>query len=112
MHVHETVIPVFNYLKHIQHYILYNIVVRQRGRFSGFSLCVSNTTDRLDGYLYYKDGPELPPLDFNTNCTTHGRYVIFYSERLFGINYPVGYETSNAVTELCEVTVAGIPIFF
>lgn len=83
------------------------IAMRQRGRFAGFSLYVSNTTDRHDGYLCYKDGQELPPLDFNTNCTTNGRYIIFYNERLVGTTYPVGYETSNVVTELCEVTVTG-----
>nr|XP_034311837.1 receptor-type tyrosine-protein phosphatase epsilon-like isoform X1 [Crassostrea gigas] len=81
--------------------------MRQRGRFAGFSLYVSNTTVRQTGYLCYKDGPELPPLDFDTNCITHGRYVIFYNERSFGTNYPVEYGTSNVVTELCEVTVTG-----
>lgn len=80
--------------------------MRQRGRFAGFSLYVSNTTDRHDGYLCYKDGPELPPLDFNTSCITHGRYVIFYNERL-PTNYPISYETKSVFTELCEVTVLG-----
>lgn len=84
--------------------------IRQKGRFAGFSLYVSNTTDRHDGYLCYKDGPDLPSLDFNTNCApniTIGRYVIFYNERLVGIRYPVGYETTSVYTELCEVTVIG-----
>nr|XP_034311855.1 multiple epidermal growth factor-like domains protein 10 isoform X1 [Crassostrea gigas] len=81
--------------------------VRQRGRFAGFSLYVSNTTDRHDGYPCYKDGQELPPLDFNTNCITNGRYVIFYNERLVGTNYPLGYETNSVFTELCGVTVTG-----
>lgn len=82
--------------------------MRQRGRFAGFSLYVSNTTDGKSGYQCYKDGPELPPLDFNINCTIPGRYVIFYNERLFGTNYPLEYVTANVVTELCEVTVTGI----
>lgn len=86
--------------------------MRQRGRFAGFSLYVSNSTDRQSKDLCYKDEAELPPLDFNTNCTKYGRYVIFYNERLLGIKYPVGYETANVVTELCEVTVTGIHIFF
>lgn len=81
--------------------------LRQMGRFAGFSLYVSNTTDRQRGYLCYKDGPELPPLDFNTSCITHGRYVIFYNERLSGTQYPVGYSTTGVITELCEVTVTG-----
>lgn len=78
------------------------------GRFAGFSLYVSNTTDIQGGYLCYKDGLELPPLDFNTDCNTHGRYIMFFNERLKGIQYPHGYEYSNAFTELCEVIVTGI----
>lgn len=79
--------------------------MRQRGHFAGFSLYVSNTTDRHMGHLCYKDGPQLPPLDFNTNCLTHGRYVIFYNERLPGTTYPMGYELAPVFTQLCEVTV-------
>lgn len=85
--------------------------MRQIGRFAGFSLYLSNTTERQSKDLCYKDGPELPPLDFNKNCTKYGRYVIFYNERLIGKKYPVGYETSNVITELCEVTVTGIYMF-
>eukprot|EP00105_Crassostrea_gigas_P037911 XP_019922059.1 PREDICTED: multiple epidermal growth factor-like domains protein 11 isoform X2 [Crassostrea gigas] len=98
-------------------YNLYNIriqfkdyggyTMRQRGRFAGFSLYVSNTTDRHMGHLCYKDGPQLPPLDFNTNCITRGRYVIFYNERLPGTTYPIGYELAPVFTQLCEVTVTG-----
>lgn len=84
----------------------YFTAMRQKGRFAGLSLYVSNTTDRHDGYLSYKDGPELPPLDFNTDCFTNGRYVIFYNER-FEKEYPVDYETGSVFTELCEVTVTG-----
>nr|XP_022307521.1 uncharacterized protein LOC111113519 [Crassostrea virginica] len=79
---------------------------RQQGRFAGFSLYISNTGDRTSSSLCYKDGPELPPLNFTTTCTLSGRYVIFYNERLDGVTYPVGYEViSNVYTELCEVTV-------
>lgn len=81
--------------------------MRQRGRFAGFSLYVSNTTDRENGKLCYKDGPQLPLLDFNTNCIVQGRYVIFYNERLDGIKYPFGYEIGNVISELCEVIVTG-----
>nr|XP_034311833.1 receptor-type tyrosine-protein phosphatase epsilon isoform X5 [Crassostrea gigas] len=80
--------------------------MRQRGRFAGFSLYVSNSTDMMpSGVLCYKDGPELPPLDFNINCTIYGRYVIFYNERLVGSMYPVEYVTANIISGLCEVTV-------
>ncbi|XP_056017458.1 receptor-type tyrosine-protein phosphatase epsilon-like [Ostrea edulis] len=80
---------------------------RQRGRAAGFSLYVSNTTIKEDGYLCYKNGQELPTLDFSTTCVKHGRYVIFYNERLHGITYPTGYQTAAVHTELCEVTVTG-----
>lgn len=84
------------------------VVMKQKGRFAGFSLFVSNTTDRQNESLCYKNGQELPLLDFNTTCTKHGRYVIFYNERLDETKYPAGYETSSVFTELCEVTVTGI----
>lgn len=80
----------------------------QRGRFAGFSLFVSNTTHIQKGSLCYKNGEGIPLLDFNTTCTKHGRYVIFYNERLVGTTYPQGYQRSSVFTELCEVTVTGI----
>ncbi|XP_056017448.1 uncharacterized protein LOC125648701 [Ostrea edulis] len=82
-------------------------VMRQRGRFAGFSLYVSNTTIKEDGYLCYKNGQELPTLDFSTTCVKYARYVIFYNERLDGTTYPTGYQTTIVFTELCEVTVTG-----
>ena len=81
---------------------------RQRSRFAGFSLYISNTGDRASSSMCYKDGPELPPLNFSTECTFSGRYVIFYNERLDGFAYPAGYEKAPVVhTELCEVIVKG-----
>nr|XP_022305532.1 receptor-type tyrosine-protein phosphatase epsilon-like [Crassostrea virginica] len=81
---------------------------RQQGRFAGFSLYISNTGDRTSSSLCYKDGPELPPLNFSTECILSGRYVIFYNERLDGVTYPAGYEViANVFTELCEVTIEG-----
>lgn len=86
---------------------------RQRGRFAGFSLYVSNTDvsslkDIQDSTLCYKDGPALPPLNFTTTCTMYGRYVIFYNERLNGVTYPNEYQSGDQVfTELCEVIVKG-----
>lgn len=89
--------------------------MRQRGRFAGFSLYISNTgsTYNLDNTsLCYKDGPQLPPLNFTTTCLTSGRYVIFYNERLYGVNYPAGYEVNHGVfMELCEVQVDGKKLF-
>lgn len=81
--------------------------VRQRGRFAGFSLFVSKTGDIQGAALCYKNGPELPPLNFTSICSESGRYVIFYNERLDGITYPEKYEVNIVITELCEVTVQG-----
>ncbi|XP_078327574.1 uncharacterized protein LOC111116514 [Crassostrea virginica] len=81
---------------------------RQRGRFAGFSLYVSDTGDIDGAFLCYKDGPELPLLNFSTTCITSGRYVIFFNERQDGVAYPAGYEvTANVLMELCEVVVNG-----
>ena len=82
--------------------------MRQQGRFAGFSLYVSNDGDIDGSFLCYKDGPNLPLLNFSTTCITSGRYVIFYNERQGGVAYPVGYEVSGSVSmELCEVVVNG-----
>lgn len=80
---------------------------RQRGRFAGFSLYVSNTGVIQGSTLCYKDGPHLPPLNLTIVCAESGRYVIFYNERLDGVTYPRGYELKNVFTELCEVIVQG-----
>lgn len=81
--------------------------MRQKGRFAGFSLYVSTTGDIHSSTLCYKDGPQLPPLNFTTICTEYGRYVIYYNERMDGVLYPISYEISNVFTELCEVSVKG-----
>lgn len=85
---------------------------RQRGRFAGFSLYLSNIDVFSDANikastLCYKDGPRLPSLNFTINCMEYGRYVIYYNERLGGTFYPNGYEVNNVHTELCEVIVHG-----
>lgn len=88
---------------------------RQKGRFAGFSLFVSNSSmpeNQQNGFLCYKNGQELPPLNFSTNCITHGRYVIFYNERLDIINYPNDYVLASVFTELCDVTVTGMVKLF
>lgn len=81
--------------------------MRQKGRFAGFSLYVSKTGDIQSSTLCYKDGPQLPPLNFTKICTEYGRYVIYYNERMDGVSYPSPYEISNVLTELCEVSVKG-----
>lgn len=81
---------------------------RQRGRFAGFSLYVSNTGGIEGSTLCYKDGPQLPLLNFTTSCTEYGRFVIFYNDRNDGVVYPEEYQLVNVYTELCEVIVKGI----
>lgn len=87
-------------------------VGRQRGRFAGFWLYVSNydvsQSDDIKGLNQcYKDVTQLPPLNFTTVCAERGQYVIYYNERLEGVTYPEGYEVDNVYTELCEVIVQG-----
>lgn len=68
----------------------------------------------MSSTLCYKDGPQLPPLNFTTLCIGYGRYVIFYNERLHGVSYPSDYQLGNLYTELCEVIVQGngSPLFY
>ena len=82
--------------------------LRQRGRFAGFSLFVSNDGNINGSFLCYKDSTSFPTLNFTTNCIFSGRYVIFYNERLDGVTYPAEYEVSGSILmELCEVNVNG-----
>lgn len=79
------------------------------GRFLGFSVFVSNTTDRLQGTLCFKDNHfnrTTIPAVFTTPCYVHGQFVIYYNERLAGVTYPPGYST-EAFNELCELEVYG-----
>lgn len=68
---------------------------------------MSTTGDIQGSTLCFKDGPQLPHLNFTATCTEHGRFVIFYNERLDEVTYPVEYETSSVNAELCEVRVLG-----
>lgn len=73
----------------------------------GFSVYVSNTTDRLQGTLCFKDNnltQDTIPAVFTTTCAVYGQYVIYYNERLQGGVYPEFY-SRLAYSELCEVEV-------
>lgn len=80
---------------------------RQRGRFAGFSLFVSKSGVLQGSTLCYQDGSQLPPLNFTATCSTYGRYVIYYNERLDIVTYPPGYELFAVSTEICEFIVQG-----
>ncbi|XP_056003597.1 multiple epidermal growth factor-like domains protein 11 [Ostrea edulis] len=76
------------------------------GRFLGFSLYVSNTTDKNQATLCFHDTTytrDTIPAVLNVTCPVHGQYVIYYNERKQGGN-PAGYST-YAYSELCEVEV-------
>nr|XP_034320828.1 protein draper-like [Crassostrea gigas] len=79
--------------------------------FLGFSVYVSNTTDRLQGTLCYKDDNftlDTIPAVFNITCPVHGQYVIYYNERQPRVTYPDDY-SDNVSTDLCELEVYGCP---
>lgn len=83
-------------------------------RFLGFSVYVSNTTVRTDGKLCFKDtsfNRTTVPAILNITCIVHGKYVIYYNERLPNGGYPI-YYSPDAHNELCEVEVYGKYFFF
>lgn len=96
--------PISKFVKEV--ILLVDLTDRQRGRFAGFSLYISENGHINGSTLCYKDGPELPALNFSTTCIDYKRYVIFYNERN-AETYPKGYVSSNVLTELCEVIVQG-----
>ena len=84
-----------------------NILTRT---FLGFSLYISNTTDKSQGTLCFKDSnytSSTIPQVVNISCAVHGQYVIYYNERLEGVAYPSDYHLYEAYNLLCEVEVYG-----
>ena len=76
--------------------------------FLGFSVYVSNTTDRTTGTLCYKDTnftvQTIPPV-INITCIQHAQYVIYYNERQEE-HTDRGY-SEYAFNDICEVEVFG-----
>ena len=95
--------------------IIFNLVPNGFSqRLAGFFLYVSNTTNNKDRHLcFHKIQPEnnKPSDDQRINCSVHGRYVIYYNERLPNVTYP-RYFSTYAYYELCELEVYGKLIFF
>ncbi|XP_078328600.1 uncharacterized protein LOC111112278 isoform X2 [Crassostrea virginica] len=77
----------------------------------GFSVYISNTTNKEDGVLCFRDTNYTRatiPNPVNITCPYQGKYVIYYNNRTHR-PYPEGYSDENS-RYFCEVEVYGCPI--
>ena len=75
----------------------------------GFSVYISNTTNKNDGVLCFHDSKytrDTIPETATIPCSYSGQYIIYYNERVRGRNYPSDYYR-YARADLCEVEVYG-----
>nr|XP_022299957.1 receptor-type tyrosine-protein phosphatase T-like isoform X2 [Crassostrea virginica] len=79
-----------------------------RATFLGFYVYVSNTTNRNEGHICFHDNgyfniSTIPPV-LTLNCSLHGKYVIYYNERISG--QPSYYSPFSEIN-LCEFEIYG-----
>ena len=77
--------------------------------FLGFSVYVSNTTNKDDGILYFRDTQytiDTIPSSLKLNKCVLGRYVTYYNTREGDLSNREGY-SPFAYLDLCEVQVHG-----
>lgn len=82
--------------------------------FLGFSVYVSNTTDRKHGTLCFKDDTftrATIPAIFTTTCPLNGQYIIYYNERVPGLPYSEEF-SEYAYSDLCELEVLHVGRLF
>ena len=79
--------------------------------FLGFAVYISNTTDKSEGNLCFKDEDfnvtTIPPV-INITCPMHGQYVIYYNERWSWTSCLKPSRCHYAYNDLCELEVYGI----